>query len=287
MVGGPYRAVFGSSSTQGRAEGIRLLFTFRWRLVLLPVLPYPVFALLVSSPSPVGVGGIGRLVGYIVGRCHRDLVSRPSVSFYPFRSCDSFDFPRIGLRTNVMRRFCQLIFLRCSVAEGRIVFSIVSSLFSSPRLVGRLVAILCGSPVVSSCSSMRPASRQAIRSRFARASRSSDRRASRPAVRFPVLFIVPRCFALLGSSFPVSSLVLSACLVKQFVFSRFARRLVSRLVVSGRVLRFVLFCSHLICPLRLVVVMTAAARHSHIMAACSRPPLPPVVESDLGMAAAE
>lgn len=139
---------------------------------------------------------------------------------------------------------------------------------SSSRLpvsCGRLVAIL----------SICPSSRIAYRS------------SSRPAVRSPVLFIVPRCFALLGSSFPVSSLVLSACLVKQFVFSRFARRLVSRLVVSGRVLRFVLFCSHLICPLRLVVVMTAAARHSHIMAACSRPPLPPVVESDLGMAAAE
>lgn len=64
----------------------------------------------------------------------------------------------------------------------------VSSLFSSPRLVWRLVSILCGSPVVSSGSSIR---RRLVAS-------------SRQEVRFPVLFIVPRCFALPGSSFLVS-----------------------------------------------------------------------------------
>lgn len=186
-----------------------------------------------------------------------------------------FDFHRIGLRTgDGVRRFCQLVLLRRPLAAGRIVSLSLSSRSSSrlTRLVWRLVSILCGSPVVSSCSSIRSAARCVVSS-------------GGPVPR--LFFIVPRCFALLGSSSPVSSLVLSARLVKQFVFSRFARRLVSRLVVSGRVLRFVLLCSHLICPLRLVVVMTAAARHSHIMAACSRPPLPPVVESDLGMAAAE
>lgn len=58
----------------------------------------------------------------------------------------------------------------------------------SSRLVWRLVSILCGSPVVSSGSSIR---RRLVAS-------------SRPAVRFPVLFIVPRCFVLPGSLFLVS-----------------------------------------------------------------------------------
>lgn len=120
------------------------------------------------------------------------------------------------------------------------------------RLVPFLVSwqrfVRIGVPfLVSSCSSMRPASRQAIRSRFARASRSSARRASRPAVRFPVLFIVPRCFALLGSS----SLVSCSRLVCS---SRQAVRILSfRLAARGvgswcRVafLRLVLFCSCLI-----------------------------------------
>lgn len=73
-----------------------------------------------------------------------DLASRPSSS--PLVSlCGPFDFPRIGLRADVVRRFCQLILLRHSLAVGRIVFPFVSSFVSLARLVGRLVIILCGS----------------------------------------------------------------------------------------------------------------------------------------------
>lgn len=110
-------------------------------------------------------------------------------------------------------------------------FPFVSFLFSScpSRGASRGYSLRLVSRPISLINS--PASRQAIRSRFARASRSSARRASRPAVRFPVLFIVPRCFALPGSSFPVSSLVLPGRLVKQSVFSRFSCRLV--LAVRG------------------------------------------------------
>lgn len=177
-----------------------------------------------------------------------------------------------------MRRFCQLVFLRHLLAAWRVVFPY--SLRSSVRLVSLLVA------------SSRRASR-GYSLRFACRLILLINSFGGPLSRLVRRSGFPSCSSFLSVSlcpahrFPSRPLVSSARLVKQFVFSRFARRLVSRLVVSSRVLRFVLFCSHLICPLRLVVVMTAAARHSHIMAACSRPPLPPVVESDLGMAAAE
>lgn len=43
-----------------------------------------------------------------------------------------------------MRRFCQLVFLRHSLAVGRIVFPFVSSLVLLARLGERLVPVLCG-----------------------------------------------------------------------------------------------------------------------------------------------
>ena len=135
----------------------------------------------------------------IVGGRYRDLVSRPSVSFYPSRSSVRSIFP-YRLVGGMRVPFLSARSTASSVGGGSVSFSLtryarpfVSSLFSSPRLVWRLVSILCGSPVVSSGSSIR---RRLVAS-------------SRPAVRFPVLFIVLRCFALLGSSFssrlPVSS----------------------------------------------------------------------------------
>lgn len=181
--------------------------------------------------------GAGRCVGRIVGGRRHCLASRSSVPFYlSVPSLRSVRFPRIGLKPDNVRRFCQLVSLtHCvrlrsspfvlarlrssSVGGGSVSFSLtryarpfVSSLFSSPRLVGRLVVILCGSLVGSS----------RLAHQFARRPVAL----SRPAVQFPVLFIVLRCFALPGSSFPVSFLVSSARLVKQSVFSRFARRLV-------------------------------------------------------------
>ena len=87
-------------------------------------------------------------------------------------------------------------------------------------------------------------------------SRIAHRSSSRPAVRFPVLFIVPRCFALSGLSFPVSS----ALLVKQSAFSRF----VWRLVVSGRGVgscSCVSFFSFLVVYRSLRLMAMAAARH--------------------------
>lgn len=63
---------------------------------------------------------------------------------------------------------------------------------------------------------------------------------------------------------------------------QFARRLVSRLVVSGRVLRLVLISYR---SLRLIAVGTASVHLSRLVAACPRPHCLPVVESDLAMAA--
>lgn len=130
----------------------------------MPVLPYPVFALLVSSPSPVGVGGIGRLVGYIVGRCHRDLVSRPSVSFYPFRSCGPFDFPVSAcgrmlcavfvssFSRDVLWRRVVSFSLSSRPSSRRLVSCGVSFLFFAARSSARLVFPI-NSPGVSSSSS--------------------------------------------------------------------------------------------------------------------------------------
>lgn len=86
----------------------------------------------------MALGDTPRLVGGVI------LASRPSSR--PLVSlCGPFDFPHIELRAEEVRRFCQLILLRHSLAAGRIVFPFVSSLVSLARLVGRLVIILCGS----------------------------------------------------------------------------------------------------------------------------------------------
>lgn len=150
-----------------------------------------------------------------------------------------------------MRRFCQLIFLRCSVAEGRIVFSIVSSLFSSPRLVGRLVAILCGSPVVPSCSSIRSAVRCPVSS-----GGPVPRLVHRSSVFRLTWFIVPVSSARLVRSSRQAVRILS--------FRPAARGVGSCPCVS--------FFSVLVVyrSLRLMA-MTAAARLSHLVAAGSRP----------------
>ena len=155
------------------------------------------------------------------------MASRSSVPFYlSVPSLRSVRFPRIGLKPDNVRRFCQLVSLtHCvrlrsspfvlarlrssSVGGGSVSFSFSSRSSSRlARLVGRLVSILCGSPVVSSYSSIRLAFRCLVS--------PCDPYSS------------SRCFV----SFSVSSVRL----VKQLAFSRFARRSVARLVVSGRVL---------------------------------------------------
>lgn len=143
-----------------------MAFLFISRLAhLLPVLPFPYlrgsyrFRLLWCC-------GAGRGAGRIVGGRRRDLASRSSVPFYlSVPSLRSVRFFCIGCRRVACAVFvssfsCVICWRRgVSFSLTRYARPFVSSLFSSPRLVGRLVAILCGSPVVSSCSSIRSAVR--------------------------------------------------------------------------------------------------------------------------------
>lgn len=103
----------------------------------------------------------------------------------------------------------------------------VSSLFSSSRLVGRLVGILCGSSLVPSCSSIR----LRLAARFARRSATSSRPAACPSVSL----VVPRCFALSDLSRPVSCFVSRLAVASRQAVRIFvslggsSRRLVGRL----------------------------------------------------------
>ena len=137
--------------------------------------PLSVSAWLVSSPARGSVAGRASWRGAIrLGRsavrfCCSSLRPVPLVSL-----CGSFDFPRIDWRVEEVRRFCQLILLRHSLAAGQIVFPhslrsspFVSSLVSLVRLVWRLVSILCGSLLVPflliNSSASRFSSRSAVR----------------------------------------------------------------------------------------------------------------------------
>ena len=219
--------------------------------------------------------GIGRLVWHIVGGWWRlDLASRLSsrLSFRSIRSvpaarsisivsaCEqvalcavfvssfsslaSLVFARLRSSSLVFARLRSSAFvfarLRSSSVGGVAYRFCLSSRPSSRRLVsyGRLVAILCGSSAVPSCSSIRSAARLSS-----------------------------------YSSFPVSSFVSLGRLVKQSVFSfrpaaRGAFRVFSvpppvslfPVLVSSRSLRF--------------MAMMAAARLFHLVAACSHPVAP-------------
>lgn len=182
----------------------------------------------------------------------------------PSRSIRSVPVTRsISLVSACGRMLCAVFVssFSCDVPWRRVVSFSFSSRSSSrlARLVGRLVAILCGSSAVPSRSSIRPASRQAVRSRFARASRSSARRASRPAVRFPVLFIVPCLVPRLAWASRQAVRILSFCLA-------------ARLGGSWcRVVFSVSFFSVLVVYRSLRLMAMAAARLSHLVAAGSRP----------------
>lgn len=158
-----------------QGKGIRLLFFFR------PVLPLarsivPVSSgRIVSSPARGSVAGRASWRGAI--RLGRSAVRFGCSSLRPVplvSLCGSFDFPRIDWRVEEVRRFCQLILLRHSLAAGQIVFPhslrsspFVSSLVSLVRLVWRLVSILCGSLLVPflliNSSASRFSSRSAVR----------------------------------------------------------------------------------------------------------------------------
>lgn len=145
-------AVFGSSSTQAGGGHLAFLFISR-SAPLLPVLPFPYlrgsyrFRLLWRR-------GVGRIVGG--RRC--GLAFRSSVPFYlsvPFLRLVRFPSYRIEAWQGAP--FLSARFLALSVSGGSVSFSLtryarlfVSSLFSSLRLVWRLVSILCGSLVGSS-----------------------------------------------------------------------------------------------------------------------------------------
>lgn len=223
-----------------------MAFLSIFRLVrLLLVLSYPYLCGSYRFRSS-GCRGIGRLVGYIVGGWRRrDLVSRPSVSFYPSRSSVRSIFP-YRLVGGMRVPFLSACSTASSVGGGSVSFSLtryarlfVSSLFSLPRLVWRLVSILCGSLVVSFGSSIRW--RLVV--------------SSRPAGRFLVLFIVPRCFALLGSSFLVSCsrLVRSSRQAVRILLFRLAARL------GGSWCRVVFFRLVLFCSRRILFVVS----HGH------------------------
>ena len=172
----------------------------------------------------------------------------PSRSIYPFRPCGFVRFPHIGLKPGTVRRFCQLVSphsLRSSaVVRGRL----RSPALASVRLVPLLVlSVSCGVSSLFFAFAVRLSSRLAHQ--FVRRFVVS----SRPAVRFPVLFIVPRCFALPGSSFLVSCsrLVCSSRQAVRILSFRLADRL-GGLWCRVVFFRLVLFCSHFICPLRLL-----------------------------------
>lgn len=130
----------------------------------------------------------------------------------------------------------------------RFLYRLVSLLVASSRWASRGYSLRLARRLVSSFPSIRPASRQAVRSRFVRASRSSARRASRPAVRSPRLVYRSSVFRL--ARFIVSRLVFSSRLI---VSSSSPYSLVSpggsswRFVVSGSVLasRSFLFSSYI------------------------------------------
>lgn len=224
--------------------------------------PLSVSAWLVLSPSPVASyspcvawGDTPRRVGGVI------LASRPSSR--PLVSlCGPFDFPRIDLRADMVRRFCQLILLRHSLAAGRIVFPFVSSLVSLARLVW--------------------ASR-AYSLRLAHLSVSSHRFVSISAIRFASRVLVSLC----GPSPSSRAIRLARRLVKQSVFFRFVRasRLDGSQGGSCSPSRSILFSSYL------SVVShdcwdgggSSFSSRGGVLSSL----LPPVVEFDLAMAVAE
>ena len=205
---------------------------------------------------------------YAVGGRRLDFASRSSVPFYLSRSAVRSISP-YRIEAGQCAPFLPARFLVSSVDGGSVSFSFtryarpfVSSL-SSRFPVSWSVSCLFFAACLSSCLARQFARRFVV--------------SSRPAVRFPVLFIVPRCFFGVSpcparrspSRVPVSL----GCIVKQSVFSRFVRRLVGRFVsslsppvslfpvlVSSRSLRF--------------MSMMAAARLSYLVAACSPPVAP-------------
>lgn len=229
---------------------------------------FPVSAWLVSSPSLVASWCRAWCWAY-----HRRAAALfgfsflPSRSIYPFRPCGFVRFPHIGLKPGNVRRFCQLVSPH----------SLRSSSLVSVRLVPLLVLpVSCGVSSLFFAFAVRLSSRLAHQ--FVRRSVVS----SRPAVRFPVLFIVPRCFALPGSSFLVSCsrLVCSSRQAVRILSFRLADRL------GG------LWCRVVFIPVSFSSVLISFVR----CVSCGRDdgggssfsyrsgvlssPLPPVVESD-------
>ena len=172
----------------------------------------------------------------------------PSRSIYPFRPCGFVRFPHIGLKPGNVRRFCQLVSPHSLRSSAFVCVRLRSSSLVSVRLVPLLVlSVSCGVSSLFFAFAVRLSSRLAHQ--FVRRFVVS----SRPAVRFPVLFIVPRCFALPGSSFLVSCsrLVCSSRQAVRILSFRLADRL-GGLWCRVVFFRLVLFCSHFICPLRLM-----------------------------------
>lgn len=233
------RAVFSSSSMSAGEWHSASFFSFA-PSCLLPALSCPYHPVVSYRLRPVealrgGRRGVGRYAS--AGRwC--DLAARPSVPS-PRLALRPVRFSRIGLRAGYVRRFCQLILLRHSLAVGgradRFLF----------RLVSRLA---CSSRGGVSCYSLRLASRpvlliNSIRQRLAR------RLARRLALR-SVSFV---------SCYPSRSGVSLSSPCSLFSLGGSSRRLVWRGVSSVIRLSFrslsVLVSSH---SLRLMAMATAA-----------------------------
>ena len=138
-------------------NGIRLLFFLSPRLASCPLSRARIIRSyrIVSVPwkrcgeGVVALGDTPRRVGGAIWLLVPP--SRPLVSL-----CGPFDFPVSACGQDTCAVFVSSFscVIRWPLAAGRIVFSFVSSLVSLARLVGASRAILCGSLLVLSCSSI-------------------------------------------------------------------------------------------------------------------------------------
>lgn len=247
-----------------------------------------------------GACGSCRLARRCAGRDDRSPVRwrSPCRSLAYARSLSRIGWRAVSSR-RLMRRFCQLVLVCCQAMMAvcwrvEVMLSVCrffSSFVSGWRGdgVSSRLSSRCGVPfVLASCFSSRLSSRVGVSFVFrGLASRVgvsfvvsalASRLSSRSAVRLSlfVLPVVPRCFALLGSSFLVSfaRLVWVSRQAVRILSSRLvgsSRRLVGRFA-RWRLVFSVSFFSVLVSSRSLRLMdMAAVARLSHLVAACSRP----------------
>lgn len=265
-------APFSIAHLLGRAGGIWLLFTFRQRLVFLPVLSYPYLRSLISFPFTRGVGISGmawgdtpRLVGGVIWRpASRPVPSSRSAarSISLYRLAGGCGAPFLSARFPAIFRDCgQVVSLFVSFPVSSIPSRGASRIYSL-RFACRLVLL------VNSPASYCPVS------------------PGGSSLSLPVLFVVPWClvfaFHLAGVSlFRLARSSRQAVRVLSFRPGVSSRRLVWRGGFS--VSRLILFCSR-------IISLVASHRHGdgrRLVLPLPRGSVPlsrcPVVESDWAM----